>query len=907
MALATGTTLGSYEILSPLGAGGMGEVYLARDTRLGRRVALKLLHHDDGSGENVRRRFEQEARTASSLNHRNIVSIFDIGQQDGFDYIAMEYVEGETLRTQLSRGRIDVRRAVDLAAQAAAGLAAAHDANVIHRDIKPENLMIAQDGHLKILDFGLAKLTDKPQSLLAANAATVSVTPALTRVGTIVGTTAYMSPEQAQGQDLDGRTDIFSLGLVLYECLTGQPAFAGRSVIDILHAIINAEPRSAVEVNPRLPNEVMDVLGKALAKDLSERYRHAGDFELDLRRFKRALESGSLSALRASRSASGSGSAALKWIAAAAAGIAIGAVGAWQMRRPASSPAPTNSFAAVTLAPLTTDPGFEGDPSFSPDGETLAYVSDRTGNFEIFLKQVSGGNDVNITDDAADDVQPAFSPDGRQIAFVSTRAGASDLLFMGPNTPMRGGDIWVMPALGGNGRRVARSGNFPGWSPDGADLVFTAGPWFGPKMYRVNASGGEPREIRLQFSPGVSPAHLLYPRFSPDGNWIVFSSPDDVFVVSADGGEVKAIARGQGPAWSGDSKSIVYSNGEVGTNQSLWSVAFDPGTGQAAGPARPITIGRGADMQAALSRDGSRIAFASVEISTRIESQAFDAETGRSTGSPVSLTTSRDKIDFFDLARDGRLALFELRRGQASSIWRGGGNQPLVRLAADAHYDQTNPRWSPDGNTIAFSRRPTQDLRSGFSLWIMAADGANPQRVVEKMGLNGLFTWMPDGRGIVHVGADRQLYLLDLASKTERKLTNEPGVMPIVTISADSRWIIYQCVAGATIDLHAVPAEGGTARVVVASPAEDYHPSVSATGRWVYYLPDHKNLYRVPGPAQNWRAAQPEKVTNFSLTPISFIENPQLSRDGKQLAYSRGQITSDIWLMTSAASERPGR
>jgi Tol biopolymer transport system component len=181
---------------------------------------------------------------------------------------------------------------------------------------------------------------------------------------------------------------------------------------------------------------------------------------------------------------------------------------------------------------------------------------------------------------------------------------------------------------------------------------------------------------------------------------------------------------------------------------------------------------------------------------------------------------------------------------------------------------------------------------------MMAADGANPQMVVDKMGLNGLFTWMPDGKGIVHVGEDRQLHLLDLASKRERRLTNESGVMPVVAVSPDGTWVIYQCVVGRTIDLHAVPTEGAEPRIVVSSPLEDYHPAVSPSGRWLYYLPDHENLYRVPGPAQDWRSAAPEKVTDFSLTFISFIENPQLSRDGTQLAYSRGRIASDIWLMT---------
>lgn len=898
MALAIGTTLGSYEILSTLGEGGMGEVYLAHDARLGRKVALKVLRHDARSDESAKRRFGKEAQMASALNHPNIVTIFDIGHKDGLDFIAMEYVEGRTLRAMLAGGGVEIARAVDVVAQTAAGLAAAHEAQVVHRDIKPENLMVAAGGHVTILDFGVAKPAEKQSTAAGGDTTGATQTAELTRVGTIVGTTGYMSPEQAKAAALDGRTDIFSLGVVFYESLTGERPFTGPSAIDVLHAIINTNPRPANATNPRLPVEVLDILDKALAKDPSDRYRSASDFALDLRRFKRAFETGTLpSQTQARLQANSRNSNRSRWLALAGLTAAIASAALWLLPR-ATPAARADGPERVTLTPLTSDEGFEGDPSFSPDGETLAYVSDRTGNFEIFLKQVSGGADINISQDAADDVQPSFSPDGRQIVFVSTRDGGSALQFMGPNTPPRGGDIWVMRALGGSARRVAVGGNFPSWSPDGTEVVFTSGPWFGGKLYRVSALGGEAREVSLQFSAGTSPSHLLYPRLSPDGQWIVMSSSTDVYVVSATGGSVTAIARGQAPVWGAEGRSILYSNGEAGTNQSLWRIAFDAATGKASGEASPVTVGRGADLQATAAKDGRRIAFAATATSTHIEALSFDAEAGRFRGSPKPLTNTRDEINFFDLSPDGRMALFELRRGQATTIWRTDGSGTLVQLASDSRYDHANPLWSPDGKTIAFSRRPVQDLLSGFSLWAMAADGANPQRLVDKLGLNGLFTWMPNGRGIVHVGPERQLYLLDLATRTERKLTNEPGVMPVVAISPDSKWVIYQRVAGATIDLHAVPAEGGTARIVVASAAQDYHPSVSASGRWVYYLPDHQNLYRVPGPAQNWLQQPPERITNFALTPISFIENPQLSRDGTTLAYSRGHITSDIWLAT---------
>jgi len=276
----------------------MGEVFLAQDTRLGRKVALKLLPEGLLADREMRRRFAQEARTASALNHPNIVTIYDIGSADGRDFLAMEYVEGQSLRDLLEAGQLDIRRSLDLAAQAASALAAAHEAGIVHRDIKPENLIVNRAGQLKILDFGLAKLVERQTApLLESSLETLGETPqptsqGRTGTGVILGTVSYMSPEQARGQPVDHRTDVFSLGLVLYEALTGARPFSGKSAVETLHAIINEEPVSAIERNPRVPPHALEILAKALAKDPAERYQHAADFALDLRRAGRILESG---------------------------------------------------------------------------------------------------------------------------------------------------------------------------------------------------------------------------------------------------------------------------------------------------------------------------------------------------------------------------------------------------------------------------------------------------------------------------------------------------------------------------------------------------------------------------------------------------------------------------------------
>jgi len=888
-----------FRVLRKLGAGGMGEVFLAEDTTLGRKVALKLLPQGLFSDPEVRRRFSQEARAVSALNHPQIVTIYDIGVAQDRDFIAMEYVDGQTLRELLGPGPIEVRRTFDLVSQAAAGLAAAHEAGIVHRDIKPENLMINRNGQLKIMDFGLAKVVERQTApLLQSSIATVAETPRVaagTGTGVILGTVSYMSPEQAQGRPLDHRTDLFSLGLVLYEGLTGSRPFSGKSAVDTLHAIINEEPVSAAERNPRVPPEAIEILAKALAKDPADRYQHAGDFALDLRRARRVAESGVARTGARAAAVPAPKPRPLPWGLAALALCALVA-GAWYLGRSGARP-DGSSLADVTITQLTSEPGYEGEPTFSPDGETIAYVSDRTGNFDIFLKQVSGGPDVNVTNSPADDVQPAFSPDGKQIAFVSTRESLKDLLYENFGVPATGGGVWVISALGGTPRRIAESGNFPSWSRDGSSIVYMGGEDWKKKIYRVPAAGGEAREIPLKLENEATRGRFrLFPSLSPDGRWLLFEgTPSGVFVVPSSGGEAKLLGNGRRPVWAPDGRFILYSTAEPGKNLSLWRLPFSTATGTADGRGEPLTVGIGANTQAAISGDGRQIAFTALEQTFNLETLPFDAETGRVTGEVKELTAGKNDIQWKTFSPDGRSVAF----GNRGRIWRLDAGQSPYPLTSDPAFEDAAPQWSPDARSIAFTRTPAREPGK-TAIWVMASDGAGPRLWIEKARVP---SWLPDSRSLVHVSTvDNCLYLYDSVTRRDRKISDEPTMAPLNIVSPDGKWLVYQSSALADLSIHARPIDGGGTRVVVSTPHEmDAHPLLSPSGNWFYYQANHKNLYRLPGPSQGWRRAEPVKVTNFPESGL-FIEDPRLSPDGKQLIYSRGRITGDLWLL-----KLPGR
>ena len=509
MTLAPGMRLPGYEVRRQLGAGGMGVVYLADDLKLGRTVAVKVLSGEFASEPQRARRFEQEARAASALNHPNVCIVHALGETpDGQPFIAMEYIEGHTLRHVLQTQPPSLRATLDIAIQIAAGVGAAHAVGIVHRDLKPENVLVREDGLVKVVDFGLAKLAaaGMPSGMTQATRSLVQ-----TDAGVVMGTFTYMAPEQARGVEVDARADIWALGVMMYELASHRAPFTGETRSDVLVSILEREPPPLDRVDPRIPHELQRIVAKALRKDRGQRYQTVTDLRLDLEALRSELQISSSEAsaaaatpvpavsapplLRESSAEFLLGGLGRHRIATAATLIVLTAIvvfaALWLRRAPVARPLAGEATPQVqrNLTRLTVGPGLQTDPTFSPDGRFIAFASDRAGNFDIWVQPVAGGDPVQVTKSPAQDTEPDWSPDGSTIAFRSARDG---------------GGLYLVPSLGGAERQLASFGQHPKWSVDGAAVLFLVGPSLdsgeGPaRFYSVAPDGGAPREVGSKF------------------------------------------------------------------------------------------------------------------------------------------------------------------------------------------------------------------------------------------------------------------------------------------------------------------------------------------------------------------------------------------------------------------------
>ena len=807
-----GTKLGRYEIRSQLGAGGMGEVYLAVDPDLNRKVALKVLPEDFAAKPHAMQRFIQEAKAASGLNHPNIITIYEIGTDRGTYFIAAEFIDGETLRNHAMRSPMSVSKAIDIGLQIASALSTAHAAGIIHRDIKPENVMVRRDGIVKVLDFGLAKLTERwSTSDVDPDAATKAIVQ--TQSGVIVGTTAYMSPEQTRALDVDTRTDIWSLGVLLYEMITGATPFKGHTASDTSAAILKTDPTPLSEMLPETPFELERIVSKALQKERDERYQTIKDLELDLKALKRQFELGSTqepsiqsratwllqsphsvrSTAAMSRAASTSETPKVSnmlWGVLALL-IVVGGIAGWFLWQQFKSRTfqPSN----LTVTPLTSRKNDLGETGtrharFSPDGRLVAYASSKEGASPIWLKQVSGGGEP-FTNRSAEGTaaSPVWSPDGQQLAFISRREGQHG--------------IWRMAAFGGaptllkNLERSSRG--LVCWAKSGLIYFNSQG-----NLFSLNTTNQQIAPV-TNFDP-TKPAERGF-SVSPDEQQLAYSDiqdgQSDIFIVPRAGGPARRATNDDAddsqPVWTPDGKKIIYSSKRNGIKQIFMTYV------DGRSPVQLTTNDNNSDVLD-VSADGTKILYAtgreeldlwSVNLDPAAESQ-LTADTGIELWPDVS--PDGKSIAFQSLAASTGVTLFK----STPQVKGLGTEGPLTQLAPDGFA----LRWSPDGKQIAFLRQTT-----GLpNLWTVHSEGGDARQLTTGgIAFGGYtylpynrsqtqdFEWTPDGSGLVYCAKDggaANVWIVSADGSQKKQLsdnTNERLLFFNPTVSTDRNVIAW--------------------------------------------------------------------------------------------------------------------
>jgi eukaryotic-like serine/threonine-protein kinase len=882
MAFTQGTRLGSYDIVTSLGAGGMGEVYRARDENLGREVAIKVLPKELASDPDRLRRFEQEARAAAALNHPNILAVYGFSTtEEHAPYLVTELLQGQTLRERMQQGEIPVRKAVEFALQTARGLAAAHANGIVHRDLKPENLFLTRDGVVKILDFGLAKLIGPDVTGPQSSAATISITG----VGVVLGTVGYMSPEQVRGQTLEYRSDIFSLGAVLYEMLSGKRAFPGKTPADTMSAILKEEPAELSGTGRNLPPALGRIVHRCLEKDPAERFQSASDLAFNLELLSRE-ESGSGAAVVLA-----AGKNRRLPIAVLATLAVLGAAGLTYLAR-GVRPSAINS-PPVKLMRLTDFEGMEEFPALSPDRKSVAFTADVGGRRQVWVRLLSGGTPLQVTHDDADHQYPRWSPD------------SSSLIYFSPSQEPDGeGKIWQITALGGTSRPLVNSLGGADLSNDGKHIAYFHSNQGTLELAVADPDGSNSRRVT------ILPSEYNYSdlRWSPDDQKLGFQRGRtfdyDVFYAPVKGGSTQAITQDGNPlagfAWLPDGSGVVYSSSRGDTvlylrTMNLWSV-------QTGGKnLRQLTFGETSYISPDLDRHGNIVATRR-QIQFDIWRYPVDDNPKENIRRGVQITHQTGTVQTPSAGPGDHELVYLSDSGGHGNLWVLNLETQQNRQVTFEHDPQVAigvPVWSPDGKHIAYVKRGV----SGWNvdLWLMNPDGSDAHKVSDG---GGWACWSPDSRWLYFSPPSQNGFRIEKASPAggPSVLVREEGQKPAVDAGGRLFFVLTLPALNGLSDMEILVAnpENGTPQELVRISGSRLsslmQPVLSPDGRWLAAL-------LTDGPTTNiW--AQPtaggpmRRITDFGRQATFISRRVSWSSDGRSIYAAVGRGEADIILLS---------
>ena len=894
-----GSTIGRYKILERLGGGGMGEVFKAEDTTLGRPVALKFLAAhllDDGE---AKQRFLREAKAAAAISHPNICHVYEIGEEGGKTFLAMAYLEGEPLADHIAKGPSPLEKVLDIGRQVAEGLEAAQEKGIIHRDIKPANIIVDAKGHATILDFGLARLNEASK---------------LTRADQTIGTAAYMSPEQSQGANVDRRTDIWALGCVLYEMVCGRRPFQGVYDQALLYEIVHEQPEPLTSLRTGVPMEIERIVGKCLAKNPDQRYQGCTDLLVDLKALQKSQEGTAQSA--PSGFASSVATPALSshkegvhvlrapasivrrrrpilFALAVVLGFVLGAVSIALLRTASNGPSGGSQPATeYNLRRITWDGQLSGFPALSPDGRLLAYASDRSGrgDLDIWVQQVDGGSAIRLTDNPADELQPSFSPDGTRLVYFRMDSG-----------------IFLIPALGGDPYLVAEDAANPSFGPDGKTVAYRKRG----KLYFSPVSMGEPVELMADFS-AVGPQV-----WSPDGSHVLCHAsrggePSDWWAAPIDGSEPKPLDARKAYREAGisfpypEAWSWSLSGPLLGSDGELFRVPVDTGSWKVAGPPERLTFGSGLEALPSGSEDG-KIAFMDVTQRRDVWSLALNPRTGGVAGDPVRLTRSEANDTSSVVSADSKRLVYISDRWGRTDLWtkdlETGKESNLSNDSARQRY----PLLMADGERVAYLTRENGKP----AIYVRPYGGGVGRRLCDDCGVPR--SGSTDGRFLLYDRAESEsVNVLDVETGDRRAALAGDGLrVSMGRVSRDGRWLACRVRGpGEAARLMVAPFRGMESIpreewIEISSHASDTEPVWNHQGTIVYFISGRAGSFDIwmqrLEPEMKQPRGEPQIVKRFPRTRHSMglmtAEDRRLSVSRDRLVFPMSELGSAVWLM----------